>query len=92
MVRHVAALGKEGTPDRRLAKIKSFWEKNGYTLPVAVDYSGQTAKDYKLTSIPATVVIRADGVVHAFHAGMGGDYVEVLKGEITGAIEALEAD
>ncbi|MHC4967808.1 MAG: TlpA family protein disulfide reductase [Planctomycetota bacterium] len=81
-----------GEPDDRLEKIKNFWNKSGYTLPVAMDYTGQMARDYKLTGIPATVVIRADGVVHAFHTGMGADYVETLKGEITGAIEALEAD
>ncbi len=81
-----------GEPDERREKVRRFWTENGYTLPVAVDYTGQTANDYKLTGIPATVVIRADGIVHAFHAGLGGDYVELLKGEITGAIEALEAD
>jgi hypothetical protein len=57
-----------------------------------MDYTGQTAIDYKLTGIPATVVIRADGIVHSFHTGVMDEYVEFLKGEITGAIEALEAD
>jgi hypothetical protein len=30
--------------------------------------------------------------VHSFHTGVMDKYVEFLKGEITGAIEALEAD
>jgi thiol-disulfide isomerase/thioredoxin len=81
-----------GEPDRRLDKVRSFWKKNGYTLPVVMDYTSQTARDYRLTAIPATLVIRADGIVHSFHSGMGAEYVETLKGEITGAIEALEAD
>ncbi|MHC4081233.1 MAG: TlpA family protein disulfide reductase [Planctomycetota bacterium] len=81
-----------GEPDRRLENIKKFWTKHGFTLPIAMDYTGQTATDYKLTGIPATVVIRADGVVHSFHTGIVGDYVEFLQGEITGAIEAAEAD
>ena len=81
-----------GEPDDRLKKARKFWSTNGYTLPIAMDYTGQTAIDYKLTGIPATVVIRADGVVHSFHTGVMDEYVEFLKGEITGAIEALEAD
>jgi thiol-disulfide isomerase/thioredoxin len=81
-----------GEPDARLANIKKFWTTSGHTLPIAMDYTGQTAIDYKLTGIPATVVIRADGIVHSFHTGVMDEYVEFLKGEITGAIEALEAD
>ncbi|MHC4769019.1 MAG: TlpA disulfide reductase family protein, partial [Planctomycetota bacterium] len=81
-----------GEPDDRLEKVKKFWTTSGYTLPIVMDYTSQTANDYKLTGIPATVVIRADGVVHAFHTGVMDKYVEFLKGEITGATEALEAD
>jgi thiol-disulfide isomerase/thioredoxin len=81
-----------GEPDVRRDKVRKFWKESGFTLPVALDQTGQAATDYKLTGIPATVVIRADGIVHAFHTGIEGDYVETLKGEITGAIEALEAD
>jgi thiol-disulfide isomerase/thioredoxin len=81
-----------GTPDQRLEKVTKFWTNAGHTLPIAMDYTGQTAIDYKLTGIPATVVIRADGIVHSFHTGVMDQYVEFLKGEITGAIEALEAD
>jgi thiol-disulfide isomerase/thioredoxin len=81
-----------GEPDWRLKNVSKFWQEKGFTLPVVMDYTNQTAKDYKLTAIPATVVIRADGVVHSFHAGVDGNYVADLKGDIMGAVEALEAD
>jgi thiol-disulfide isomerase/thioredoxin len=81
-----------GEPDARLETVRRFWKQNGYTLPVVMDYKNQTASDYKLSGIPATVVIRADGVVHAFHTGIAEGYTATLKGDITGAIEALEAD
>jgi thiol-disulfide isomerase/thioredoxin len=83
---------ERGEPGERLETIKKFWKDNGYTLPVVMDYTSQTATDYKLTGIPATVVIRADGVIHAHHTGVMDDYAELVKGAITGAIEALEAD
>ncbi len=81
---------EHGEPDERLEKVKSFWEKKGFTLPVAMDYSGQTAGAYGVSGIPTTVVIRSDGVVHAVHGGLAGNYVEVLESEIQDAIEALE--
>ena len=83
---------EHGQPDDRLESVRAFWQKNGYTLPVAMDYTDQTATAYKVSGIPATVVIRADGVVHAQHAGVAGDYVAVLKDEITGALDALEGE
>jgi thiol-disulfide isomerase/thioredoxin len=81
-----------GEPDWRRKNVGKFWKEKGFTLPVVMDYTNQTATAYRLTGIPATVVIRADGVIHTFHTGVGGDYVATLRGDITGAIEALEAD
>jgi thiol-disulfide isomerase/thioredoxin len=81
-----------GQPDDRLRKVRKYWTDSGFTLPVALDYTGDVATRYRLTGIPATVVIRADGIVHAFHTGTVGDYEELLKGEITEAIEAVEAE
>ena len=40
----------------------------------------------RITGIPVTLVIRPDGVAHAHHVGLGADYVETLKGDITEAL------
>jgi thiol-disulfide isomerase/thioredoxin len=81
-----------GEPDDRLKAVKAFWKKNGFTLPVAMDYTGKTATAYKITGIPVTVVIRADGVVHSQHAGVPDEFVNTLKREITDAFDAIEVD
>ena len=75
------------TPDKRLEAVNAFWTKNGYTLPVAMDYTDATARAYGVRGIPATFVLRSDGVVH----GQPHADVEMLKQSIRDAIEALEA-
>jgi len=79
------------SPDERLAAVRNFWHQKGFTLPVAMDYSDEVAADYGVQGIPATFVIRADGIVHAQHIGADPEYVAILKTDITEAIEALEA-
>lgn len=81
---------QENTPDARLEKVTAFWKKKDFTLPVAMDYSDDTATAYGLTGIPATFVLRSDGVVHAQHSGAGAEYAEMLKNDIRAALEALE--
>jgi len=56
-----------------------------------MDYTDETAAAYGINGIPATFVIRSDGIVQAQHAGAGPDYVEQLKGEIRAALAALES-
>lgn len=80
---------ERGDPDTRLEAVKNFWAKQGYTLPVAMDYSDKTARDYGVTGIPTTVVIRPDGNIHAVHVGVPGEYVETLKREIIDAFETI---
>ena len=84
--------GGDGTPDGRLKVVNDFWKQNRYTLPVAMDFTDETAQAYGVTGIPATFVIRADGVIHTVHAGVSDNYVEQLKAEITAALAALEAE
>ena len=55
-----------------------------------MDYTDETATAYGVRGIPATFIIRSDGIIHARHAGIGGDYIESLKQDILAAIEALE--
>ncbi|MCZ6835055.1 MAG: TlpA disulfide reductase family protein [Planctomycetota bacterium] len=78
--------------EARKNKAMDFWKKKGFTLPVLMDYSDETAKAYGVNGIPATFVIRSDGIVHSQHTGAGADYVAMLKREIADALEALEMD
>jgi len=78
-------------PDARLASAKKTWEKRGFTLPIAMDYTDEAAKAYGVTGIPTAVVIRADGVVHKLHVGGSPTYVEDLKADIQEALKAVEA-
>ena len=81
---------EQDSPDARLEKVKAFWKKYGFNLPIAMDYTDETAAAYGVTGIPATFIIRSDGIIHAQHAGLGGDYVQSLKQDIRAALEALE--
>ena len=83
--------GGDNAPDARLRAVREFWRQNRFTLPVMMDYTDQTARAYGVNGIPATFVIRSDGIVHAQHAGAGPGYLEQLKREIRAALETLEA-
>jgi len=69
-----------------------FWKSNNYSLPILMDHQAAAATAYGVQGIPTTVIIRSDGVVHAYHVGAPPNYVEWLQGEIKGALAALEGD
>jgi thiol-disulfide isomerase/thioredoxin len=76
------------SPDARLESARKTWEKKGFTLPIAMDYSDQTAAAYGVQGIPTTVIIRSDGIVHAQHVGAAD--AETLKSDIQAALKAVE--
>jgi thiol-disulfide isomerase/thioredoxin len=80
----------ENTPDARLESALKTWKKYNFTLPIAMDYTDETAVAYGVHAIPTTVVIRSDGVVHSIHTGGGGTYVDTLKRDIESALKAVE--
>ena len=86
----VNILESAGGPQERLETVNGFWKKQGFTLPVIMDFKDETAGTYNVTAIPTTVIIRADGVVHAYHQGLAS--VETIKDDITAAIEALPGE
>ncbi len=86
----VNILESAGGPQERLETVNEFWKKQGFTLPVIMDVKDETAGTYNVTGIPTTVIIRADGVVHAYHQGVVP--VEAIKDDITAAVEALQDD
>lgn len=76
------------SPDARLTSALKTWKNKGFTLPIAMDYSDQTAGAYGVRGIPTTVIIRSDGVVHAVHVGVAD--ADALKADIQAAIKAVE--
>ncbi len=87
---NVWEIRQNDSPDARLESAKATWKKRGFTLPIIMDYTDEAAKSYGVRGIPTTVVIRADGVVHAVHVGGSPDYVEQMQKEIKDAIKAAE--
>lgn len=80
----------EDSPDARLESALKTWKKYNFTLPIAMDYTDETAVAYGVHSIPTTVVIRSDGVVHSVHRGGGETYVDTVKRDIKAALKAVE--
>jgi thiol-disulfide isomerase/thioredoxin len=83
---------EKGDPDKRLEAVKAYWLKQHFTLPVAMDFTDQTAAAYKVSGIPTSVVIRPDGIIHAVHVGVPAEYVETMKREIIDAFEIVNDD
>lgn len=79
------------TPDARLEAVRAFMQQHRLMLPIGMDYTDEVAAAYGVQGIPTTVIIRADGIVHAVHSGADPEYVERLQREVTEAIEAIEA-
>jgi peroxiredoxin len=50
-------------------QVREFLQKTGIEVPVALDASSEVATRYKVRSIPTTIVIGRDGVIHHGHVG-----------------------
>ncbi len=81
---------QENSPQSRLDAVNKFWQEQKFTLPVAMDYSDQTAAAYGISGIPTTVIIRGDGTIHAIHVGAGDDYINSLRRDIHAAVDLLQ--
>jgi hypothetical protein len=71
-----------------------YWKAEKFTLPVLMDYSDASARDYGVTGIPTIVIIRPDGTVHEVHSGVDADpqaYIRKVKTAIQSALDAPEA-
>ncbi len=75
--------------ERNQAVMKTLQELK-VTIPTLLDEQDKAAGAYGVRGIPMTVVIRADGIVHAQHTGYSETYLENLRNDIKEAIEAVK--
>lgn len=80
-----AAPGEDAVAARK-SVVAETWKKHGFTLPVLLDYTDASAQAYQVQGIPATFVIRADGVIQDAHSGFSGQYENWLKSTIEAAM------
>ncbi len=81
---------EETQGEERINAVKRALQQLKVEMPSLIDEKGTVAGAFGVRGIPATFIIRADGVVHAQHVGFSGNYAEMLKTEVAGAIAALE--
>ena len=63
-------------------KVKEFMSHNKYAMPVLLDGEGVTAKTFRISAIPTTIVTDKDGVIRYRKAG--GVTMSELEGVIKG--------
>jgi peroxiredoxin len=63
--------------------IRAFLKKNELSIPVLMDAEGEVSEEYKAESIPLTVIIGQDGLVHAAHFGVSQDSIARLETQLT---------
>ncbi len=66
-------------------KAQAFVEQTGLSATVALDTTGDTQRDYGASSIPMTVIIDKDGIVHEVHRGVSPS----LKMDLTRTLTQL---
>lgn len=70
-------------------KVKAFIDKKGWKFPVLMDGKGETAKAYRVSGIPHSVIIGTDGAIKNVHIGFGGAKAleAQLREELTAALK-----
>ena len=69
-------------------------DKKGWTFPVLMDLKGESARAYRVSGIPHSVIIGADGKIRNVHIGFGGAKAleTQLREELTSALEAAKSE
>lgn len=78
----VAIIGVNRDKPGDETKVKRTIERKQLTFHQAMDTSGAIAKTYKITAIPALILIDKQGVVRSVHVGYGPGEEKVLAAEI----------
>ena len=72
-------------------KVKKYWSDNKFNTKVLMGSDDKKLVDnYKISGIPLTVIIAADGNIFEVHSGFTPGMDEKLKNSILGALGALD--
>ena len=72
--------------DQKRQKVQQYWQSQGFTMPVLMDYDDGVVTAFEARSIPHTVIIRPDGTLFKVHIGLNPNMVQALKQD---TVEAL---
>jgi thiol-disulfide isomerase/thioredoxin len=90
--RPVAIVGVNRDKAGDESKVKRTIERKALTFHQAMDTPGTIAKAYKITAIPALILIDKEGVVRAVHVGYGPGEEKVLAAEIEKLLRGEKID
>jgi peroxiredoxin len=68
-------------------EINAFMQQHGLAMNVALDKDRKASDAYMANAIPQTVIVGADGNVHAVHVGAGRDLKEKLTRDLDAALK-----
>jgi peroxiredoxin len=90
----VAIIGVNRDKPGDEAKVKKTIERKALTFFQAMDMPGTIAKSYKVSAIPALILIDKEGVVRSVHVGYGPGEEKMLAAEIEKLLkgEKIEAE
>ena len=84
----ILTITNPGGQEKSISGIKSFVKKNKFTFPVLFDETGDTFREYGISSFPTTYMIDKNGNVHGYVRGaLNKEYMEsiiikTIKGEM----------
>ncbi len=83
----VAIIGVNRDKPGDESKVQRTIERKQLTFHQAMDAKGDIAKTYKISAIPALIIIDKDGVVRAVHVGYGPGEEKVLAEQINALLK-----
>jgi thiol-disulfide isomerase/thioredoxin len=76
--------------EERLQQVVKSLQSLKVTIPTLLDDKDKAAIAFGVKSIPVSIVIRADGIVHAQHVGAGEGYFKMLQDDVRAALAVGE--
>ena len=78
---------ERGTVDVKTKGVETYWNAQKFSFPTLMDLDDNLVGQYGLNSIPATYIIGRDGRIIGFHGGFVPGMADMLKKELTEAVE-----